>query len=213
MAKQMGFYFDASACNGCKACVIACKSKNALPTGINFRQVVQYGGGGWIPDPEDSSLMCPSDLFAYSISSACMHCMDPKCLEVCPTTAIYKRADDGLVLVETDKCIGCRYCEWVCPYGAPQFNEDTGLMMKCDFCADLLAQGEDPFCTSACVMRALEYGDLEELKAKHGNLNAVEPLPPANITQPSIVITPHRDSQLSGEGTGRIISTTEVFND
>lgn len=210
MAKQMGFYFDASACNGCKACVIACKSKNALPTGINFRQVVQYGGGSWIPHPDDKTLMMPSNLFAYSISSACMHCQDPKCVEICPTTAFYKRSEDGVVVIDAEKCVGCRYCEWACPYGAPQFDEDAGKMTKCDFCVDLLEKGEQPYCTSACVMRALEYGDLDELRAKYGRVNAIEPLPAANITKPSIVITPHKDAQISGEGTGRILDLEEV---
>ncbi len=210
MAKQMGFYFDASACNGCKACVIACKSKNALPTGINFRQVVQYGGGSWITHPEDKSLMMPSNLFVYSISAACMHCQSPKCVEICPTTALFKRDEDGVVLIDAEKCIGCRYCEWACPYGAPQFNEESGKMMKCDFCADLLAEGQQPFCTSACVMRALEYGELSELQAKYGRVNAIEPLPAANITEPALVITPHKDAQFSGEGTGRILDLEEV---
>lgn len=83
-------------------------------------------------------------------------------------------------------------------------------MTKCDFCADLLAKGEDPYCTSACVMRALEYGDLDELRAKYGDVNAIEPLPMGYITEPSLVITPHKDSQFSGDGTGRILDLEEV---
>jgi anaerobic dimethyl sulfoxide reductase subunit B (iron-sulfur subunit) len=210
MAEQLGFYFDASACNGCKACVIACKSENALPVGINYRQVLQYGGGDWLPHPEDKTIMVPTGLFVYSLSSACMHCEDPLCVENCPAKALTKRDQDGVVLVDVDKCIGCRYCEWCCPYGAPQFNDDTGKMMKCDFCADLLDAGEEPFCTSACVMRALEFGPIDELRAKYGSIDAIEPMPPSDITGPCIVITPHQDSQISGNGTGRVLDMEEV---
>lgn len=210
MAKQMAFYFDASACNGCKACAIACKSKNDLPVGINYRRAIQYGGGEWIANPINKDLMVPSNVFAYAVSSACMHCEDPLCVTGCPAGALYKRDEDGLVLLDRDQCIGCRYCEWLCPYGAPQFDEETGKLGKCDFCADLLAKGEDPYCVAACVMRALDYGELDELQAKYGKVNAIEPLPPGDITKPSIVITPHRDSQRSGTGTGQIIDFEEV---
>lgn len=208
MAKQMAFYFDASACNGCKACVIACKSENNLPVGINWRRVHEYGGGSWVPDPDDPSLLVPSNLFAYALSAACMHCENPVCADACPASAIYKR-DDGVVIIDPDQCIGCRYCEWACPYGAPQFDEESGIMTKCDFCYDLLDKGESPFCTAACVMRALEFGELGELRAKYGNVDAIEPLPTADITGPALVVTPHKDSQPSGQGTGRILGPEE----
>ncbi len=161
MTKQMAFYFDASACNGCKACVVACKSKNQLPVGINWRRVTEYGGGSWIPDPEDPKRLQPNNIFAYSVSISCNHCENPICMESCPTAAISKR-DDGVVLIDDSKCIGCRYCEWACPYGAPQFDAAAGVMTKCNFCEDLLAEGESPYCVSACVMRALDYGELSE---------------------------------------------------
>lgn len=208
MTKQMAFYFDASACNGCKACVVACKSKNKLPVGINWRRVTEYGGGSWVPDPEDPKRMLPNNIFAYSISIACNHCEDPICMESCPTAAIFKR-DDGVVLIDEAKCIGCRYCEWACPYNAPQFDAEAGVMTKCNFCEDLVAQGESPYCVAACVMRALDYGELDELRAKYGDTNAIEPLPTADLTEPALVITPHRHAQMSGEGTGRIIATAE----
>jgi anaerobic dimethyl sulfoxide reductase subunit B (iron-sulfur subunit) len=202
MAKQMAFYFDASACNGCKACVIACKSENNLPVGINWRQVYEYMGGSWVQHPERKDIMMPSGLFAYPVSTACMHCANPVCAQVCPSSAIFKREEDGVVLIDLEKCIGCRYCEWACPYGAPQYDESIGKMTKCDFCYDLLDKGEEPFCTASCVMRALEFGELEELRAKYGNVDAIEPLPVAEITEPSVVITPHRDAQPSGQGAG-----------
>ncbi len=208
MTKQMAFYFDSSACNGCKACVVACKSKNQLPTGINWRRVTEYGGGNWISDPENPSTLVPNNIYAYAVSIACNHCATPICVEVCPAAAITKR-DDGVVLIDQAKCIGCRYCAWACPYGAPQFNESAGVMTKCNFCEDLLAQGEPPYCVAACVMRALDFGELNDLQAKYGNTRAIEPLPSADLTDPALVITPHPHAQISGEGTGKIIATAE----
>jgi len=209
MAKQYAFHFDASACNGCKACTIACKSKNDLPVGITWRRVYEYGGGGWVQDKEDRNLMIPNNIYAYAMSVACMHCEKPLCAEVCPTGAITK-GDDGIVVIDAEKCIGCRYCEWACPYGAPQFDEEAGNMTKCDMCQDLVAQGMVPDCVSACVMRALDFGELDEMREKYGTVNAIEPLPEAKYTKPALVITPHRHSQPSGQGTGRILDMEEV---
>jgi anaerobic dimethyl sulfoxide reductase subunit B (iron-sulfur subunit) len=208
MTKQLGFHFDASACTACKACAIACKDRSSLPVGINWRKVYEYGGGEWIADPTHKDLSIPSNVFAYSVSAACMHCENPICTEVCPVSAITK-GEDGIVTIDKDKCIGCRYCEWACPYGAPQFNEDMGYMTKCDFCQDLQAKGQNPVCVDACPMRALEVGELGELQAKYGNNSAIEPLPTANLTSPSLVITPHKHAQASGQGTGHILSLEE----
>ena len=205
MAKQLGFYFDQSACMGCKTCQIACKDKNDLPLGVTWRKVYQYGGGSWVPQ---GNLMVPNNPFVYSLSTACNHCENPACVNVCPAGAITKRAD-GVVLINQDQCVGCRYCEWACPYGAPQFNEAKGVMSKCTFCEDLLAKGENPACVDACPMRALDYGDIGELRAKYGTLAAIEPLPVASITQPHLVITPHRHAQESGEGTGKILDLVQ----
>ena len=205
MAKQLAFHFDASACMGCKTCQTACKDKNDLPLGVNWRKVYQYGGGDWV---SQSSFLMPNGLYVYSLSTACQHCEKPVCAEVCPAGAIIKRAD-GVVLINQDQCVGCRYCEWACPYGAPQFQEAKGVMGKCNFCEDLLAKGENPACVDSCPMRAIEFGELSELRAKYGNANAIEPLPTAAITSPSLVITPHRHAQLSGKGTGRIIDLVE----
>lgn len=209
MGKQLAFYFNASACNGCKACQIACKDKNNLPVGINWRRVAQYGGGNWLPHPTRSDLVVANGIFAYSMSLACMHCQNPACVQVCPTTAITKRAD-GVVLINQDQCIGCRYCQWACPYGAPQFNETKGVMTKCTFCEDLLAQGQNPACVDSCPMRAIEFGELSDLRAKHGAEDAIEPLPVASVTSPSLVITPHKNAQKSSRGTGKILNRGEL---
>lgn len=205
MAKQKAFYFDASACIGCKACQIACKDKHDLPLGVLWRRVFEYGGGNWV---EQDGIQVPNLLFSYHLSSACQHCESPVCRDVCPVQAITKR-EDGIVILDSEKCIGCRYCEWACPYGAVQFNEETKAMTKCHFCYDLQDQGLNPACVDACVMRCLDYGDLDELRTKYGNFNELEPLPTADITRPSLVITPHKHAQRSGEGNGNILNLPE----
>ena len=205
MAKQYGFYFDSSACMGCKTCQIACKDKNDLPVGVNWRRVVQYGGGGWVPQ---GKLFVQSNTFVYSLSIACNHCENPACVNACPTTAMTKR-DDGIVVVNADQCVGCRYCQWACPYGAPQFDQAKGVMTKCNLCQDLLAQGQNPACVDACPQRALDFGDIAELRAKYGNVDAIEPLPVASLTQPHLVITPHRNAQPTGKGTGKILDLVQ----
>ncbi len=208
MAKQLAFYFDASACAGCKACQVACQDKNNLPFTMRWRRVFQYGGGSWVADSNDRTLMQPNNIFVYSLSTACMHCENPACVSVCPAGAMTKRAD-GVVLVNQDQCIGCRYCQWACPYGAPQFNEAKGVMTKCTFCEDLLAQGQNPACVDACVMRAIKFGELSDLRAQYGNLMDMEPLPASWMTDPSVVITPHKHAQISGRGTGKILNEAE----
>ena len=207
MAKQMAFYFDASACANCKACQIACQDKNDLPADLRWRRVIQYAGGSWAPSPTAPGVMTQT-VFSYSISLSCMHCENPLCVQVCPTTAMQKD-ENGIVSIDGDKCIGCRYCEWACPYGAPQFNEVAGTMSKCDMCQDLLAQGKNPACVDACVMRALKVGELEELQAQYGTVNAIEPLPSAEYTKPSLVITPHKNAQWVGEGSGQLLNLAE----
>jgi anaerobic dimethyl sulfoxide reductase subunit B (iron-sulfur subunit) len=188
--------------------MVACKSKNQLPVGINWRRVIEYGGGSWVSDPDDPKRMIPTNIFAYAVSVACNHCESPICTESCPTGAMTKR-DDGVVVINQDQCIGCRYCEWACPYGAPQFDAAAGVMTKCNFCEDVVANGESPYCVAACPMRALDYGELDELRAKYGDAAAIEPLPAADLTKPALVITPHRHAQVSGEGSGKIILTAE----
>lgn len=201
MSKQMAFRVDTSSCMNCKACQIACKDKNELPIGVEWRRVIQYGGGAWVADGET---VAPRGVFTYSLSVACMHCAKPKCVEACPEHAIRKHAD-GAVLVDPETCVGRRLCEGACPYGALQFDVARGVMTKCDFCEDLLTQGRNPACVDACPTRALDAGPLEQLRAKYGLTNAIEPLP-LPLTSPSIVITPHRHAQPSGKGTGRIIA-------
>lgn len=206
MSERLGFYFDQSLCTGCKACQIACKDKHDTPLGVNWRRVVEYSGGTWRTDGETFS----HDVFTYYTSIACNHCEDAICVTVCPTTAMSRR-DDGTVYVDENKCVGCRYCEWACPYSAPQFNAETGHMSKCDLCYDYRSSDQDPACVSACPSRALDWGPLAELAERYpGGSAGFAPLPDPSITQPNLVIRPHRDAQPVGSGTGSIANPKEI---
>lgn len=200
-----GFYFDQSACTGCKACQIACGDKHDLPIGVNWRRVVEYSGGSW---QIEGNTVTPN-IFTYYTSISCNHCANPVCMQVCPTTAMSLR-DDGTVYVDESKCVGCRYCEWACPYSAPQFNAATGHMTKCDLCYDYRSTGQDPACVSACPSRALDFGPIDELRETYGEEAGLAPLPDPTITQPHLVITPHRDAQAWDAGTGQIANPKEI---
>lgn len=206
MAKQLAFYVNIAACTGCKACQIACKDKNNLPVGLRWRRVFQYEGGEWI---NQNGSAIPSNVFAYFVSASCMHCEEPICMEVCPAKAITKR-DDGIVLIDQSRCIGCRYCQWACPYGAVQFNGETGVMTKCTFCSDLIDEGSKPACVDACPYRALDFGPLDELEARYGSFNNPAPLPDPSITHPAVVYGPNHVTQTSDKATGHIMNLEEM---
>jgi len=206
MSKQLAFYVNIASCTGCKDCQIACKDKNQLPAGIKWRRVFQYEGGEWVPQNGE---LVPSNVYAYPVTAACMHCVDPICMKVCPAAAISKR-DDGIVLIDANKCIGCRYCSWACPYGAPQFNATLGVMTKCNMCYDLVDQGLRPACVESCPYRAMDFGPLDELQQKHGSFNAPAPLPDPSITKPAIVYNPNNVTKLTGDKSGQVKNLEEV---
>jgi anaerobic dimethyl sulfoxide reductase subunit B len=172
MAKQYGFLIDTDRCAQCHACETACKAYNGIELGVKWRHVVAVWTGSY-----------PKAAFK-SVSTACMHCAAPACIGVCPKGAISKRAEDGIVVVDKTKCIGCHACESACPYGAPQFGKD-GLMQKCNLCVDRVAQGLKPACVSTCPANALMFGTLDELPKLAGK-KTVKLL--AGATQPSVYV-------------------------
>ena len=188
MSGQLGFHLQQGYCAGCFTCQIACKDKNDLEVGQRFRRVREYEGGGFART--ERGLI--HNVYAYWLSMSCNHCEDPVCVKNCPTGAMQKRPEDGIVFVDQARCIGCRYCQMSCPYGAPQYNPKIGKMGKCDFCQDLLARGGQPACVEACPMRVLTFGSLEELRKLHGGVRQIKGLPAPDRTNPSLVITPHR---------------------
>ena len=156
--KRPAFYVDTRICTGCMTCVVACKDKNDLKPGVHWRRVYEYSGGEWFPYPDGTF---GQDVFAYYISVSCNHCTKPACVEVCPTAAM-NQDESGIVTVDETKCIGCRNCEGACPYGAPQYQIETGRMSKCNFCRDELKAGGVPACVASCPTRALRFGELDE---------------------------------------------------
>ena len=198
------FYFDSSSCSGCKACQVACQDKNNLPLGVLWRRVYEVSGGQWTRTGEAWT----STVFAYNLSIACNHCVHPKCAGVCPVDA-YEVRPDGVVLIDPQKCIGCGYCAWACPYDAPQMDRSGGSMTKCNLCCDNLDAGLPPACVAACPLRCLELVETDDpginaLGQVLWKISGAEhpfPLSKLSRTEPHMVIKPHPGVKLVGEGT------------
>ena len=206
MVQQYGFYFDADRCSACKACMAACKDVNDSSLGTKYRRVFDVEGGGW---SEVDGMMVPQNLYVYSLSLSCNHCTDAACVASCPQGAMTKR-EDGIVFVDQEVCIGCGTCATVCPYDAPKINEETKTMGKCDLCRSLIDAGENPACVDACLMRCLDFGDIEELRKEYGTNADVSVLPSSSETNPSITINPSRWS--TAPETEAIINPLEEIN-
>ena len=186
---QLGFLFEQDRCMGCHTCQVACKDRNDLPVGQRWRRIIELATGHYV----QSAGVVQPHVSAWYLSMACNHCARPLCVANCPTGALHKRAADGLVLIDEARCIGCRYCVWSCPYGAPQFDPRRRKVGKCDGCADRLDRGESPACVDSCPVRALRFGSIEQLRTEHA-LSIPRELPSPRITDPSLVVRPHRDA-------------------
>lgn len=196
---RYGIVIDTNRCFGCNACTIACKQKNGTPPGVFWARVYVNEVGEY-----------PMARREY-MPALCMHCEDPPCVDVCPTGASYQR-EDGIVLVDQEKCIGCRYCMVACPYGARYFDfgEDksyfpemdltvlekvhqegkiAGTVSKCNLCIDLIEKGEEPACVATCPTHARVFGDLDDPESEVSKLiveQSGSQLHPELKTEPSI---------------------------
>jgi len=170
--KKLGLVIDLDICVGCHACAVACKEWNdggqfgplpdenpygVEPLGVWFNRVHTY---------EVEPALKNASAMTVHFPRSCLHCETPDCVTVCPTGASYKRAEDGIVLVDEDKCIGCKLCSWACPYGAREYSEQRGVMQKCTLCVDRIYNesfdeiDRQPACVIACPTRARHFGDL-----------------------------------------------------
>jgi molybdopterin-containing oxidoreductase family iron-sulfur binding subunit len=164
--KRFVMVFDLAKCDGCGACTKACGKMHFIPNDRQWIKVLRM---------QDAEATAP-----YFMPQPCFHCDNPPCTKVCPVDATFKR-QDGVVLIDNERCIGCRFCMAACPYGARSFNwthpndppeallqpyspeqgfpRRVGTVEKCDFCADHAAMGMLPACTAGCPMGAIYYGD------------------------------------------------------
>lgn len=160
---------DLRRCVGCQTCTASCKQKNATPPGVQWRRVLDLETGEY---PNVKRVFMPT---------GCMHCDDPPCMSVCPSTATRKRAD-GIVTVDADLCIGCAYCAVACPYEAR--HKIDGIATKCTFCVERIDYGTanglipgldpdaTPACVNSCIAGALHFGDAEDAQSNVSQLLA-----------------------------------------
>lgn len=148
--RHHGFILDVDRCTGCAACVVACSNENSPTRGIAWRNITTF----------NRHRLPGAPVFHFSLS--CNHCLDPACMAACPADAYRRDETTGAVLIETENCIGCRYCTWVCPYEAPRLAPATGVMEKCTLCHHRVADEMEPACVVACPVDALAFETVEE---------------------------------------------------
>ena len=158
---RYGFVIDQRKCIGCHACTVACKEENQVPLGA-FRTWVKYVERGHYPDTR-----------RYFSVLRCNHCDDAPCVTICPTVALYRRAD-GIVDFDGERCIGCKSCMQACPYDALYIDPATQTAAKCNYCAHRVEVGLEPACVIVCPERAIIAGDLDDPRAPIARLVATE---------------------------------------
>jgi len=168
-AKKLGLVIDLDICVGCHACAVNCKEWNSGGHMAPMTDLDPYGPnplGVWFNRIHSFEAGDGADSRTVHFPRSCLHCETPDCVTVCPTGASYKRAEDGIVLVDENKCIGCKLCSWACPYGAREYDYDVGVMKKCTLCVDkiynetLEEASRVPACVSTCPVSARHFGDL-----------------------------------------------------
>lgn len=171
-----GFLIDNRKCIGCHACSTACKSENEVPLGVN-RTWVKYVEKGMFPNTR-----------RYFQVTRCNHCANPPCVHICPTRAMFQRAD-GVVEFDKDRCIGCKACMQACPYDAIYMDPNTHTAAKCHYCAHRTDVGLEPACVIVCPVHAIIAGDLNDPKSEISRTIATQQVrarKPEQGTQPKL---------------------------
>jgi len=202
---QLAFFVNSDACSGCKACQVACQDKNNLAAGVRWRRVYEVTAGSWQKKGEAWT----AAVAAYNLSVACHHCAEPVCGKQCSVDAIWKR-HDGIVLLDRSRCTRCNKCRSDCPYEAIRYEAASDTVSKCDFCVDRIDAGQPPACVAACPNRALDFGELEDLRRRYGSIDRVFPLEDPSVTRPALVIRPHRHAAAAQERGAEVGNWEEV---
>lgn len=181
---KMRFVFDPNRCVGCHACVLACASRSRdseVLKNQHLRNIRTF-------NPNRHPL-----LRVQHLSLSCNHCEDAACLRNCPASAYIRDKDTGAVIHHPERCMGCRYCTWACPFDAPKYSEETGLIEKCDFCLDRQKAGQEPACVAHCPLGALsievmplEAAAGQDEKATDGQGVELPPAFPETRLKPSV---------------------------
>lgn len=159
-------FIDKDRCIGCFSCIIACKLEHRLPPDPIKPPLGNPKGPELIRVYHVGPQIRDDEVYQYFLPISCMHCLDAPCIKVCPRSAIYKDGETGITLVNPEKCIGCKFCLWVCPYGAPQFQD--GKLKLCNLCIHRLREGKQTACEAACQARAIHSGTTDEIGALMG---------------------------------------------
>lgn len=181
--RKLGLAIDLDTCVGCHACVVSCKGWNTENYGAPLSDQDPYGGdpSGTFLNRVHSFEVTPQEGGAAQLihfPKSCLHCDDAPCVTVCPTGASFKRAEDGIVLVNEDSCIGCGLCAWACPYGAREMDVAAGVMKKCTLCVDriynenLPPEDREPACVRTCPAGARHFGDFADPDSNVSRLSA-----------------------------------------
>lgn len=172
---DMAILFDSSKCTACKGCQVACKCWNNLPSPTEKNACFSQFTGTYQNPPDlndDTRLIITfneqeSDSqkgIAWAFGRrACQHCSNAGCVSVCPTGAIYRDEETGMVTTDESKCIGCQRCSSACPYSVPQYHGPKGTINKCTGCIDRIENGMEPACVTTCQPNALQFGERDEM--------------------------------------------------
>ncbi len=155
-----GMLIDLTRCTGCESCALACKEANELPNPEQAPTRLDSGAYSFI----DKRSQADGEVF---IKRQCMHCVHPGCASACTVGAL-KKTKEGPVVYDAAKCIGCRYCQYACPFSVPAYDwqNPLGLIHKCELCKERLSEGEQPACVAACPTGAIQFGRRRDLLAQ-----------------------------------------------